>query len=272
MTGWFFHLIYQIVLLIYIDVVYLNMKKDAQNKYIVKTNVHLLIALAACLIYPMYTDGRQIIFQKQHYFREAANYINLLQIILGYVSIVQQYYQDPVELIPKTVMIITVITSLMKQFFYMRVVAKFSYIVTMMVNVIIDLSTFLVFFLILVFMFSLVFDVIAKNDAPEYHNLPPFAGNLLTTMRLALNDFDFGILANPEKPLNTKQHILFWTVWCLMVALSSLIFLNFIIAEVSNSYKKVRVRINELVLRERATLIDEIEKLKGESYINSHKA
>ena len=115
-------------------------------------------------------------------------------------------------------------------------------------------------------MFSLVFDIIAKNEASEYHNIPAFAGNLLTTMRLALNDFDFGILYNPNKKLNVKQHVLFWTVWCLMVALSSLIFLNFIIAEVSNSYRKVRIRINELVLKERATLIDEIENFKGPKY------
>jgi len=44
-----------------------------------------------------------------------------------------------------------------------------------------------------------------------------------------------------------------------MVALSSLIFLNFIIAEVSNSYGKVRVRVNEEVQRERANLINAVE-------------
>jgi hypothetical protein len=133
-------------------------------------------------------------------------------------------------------MIITVVTSLMKQFFYMRIRKSFSYIVTMMANVIKDLVVFMVFFFILVFMFSLVFDVIAKNAGPEYQLISPFFANFLTTLRLALGDFDFGILSNPDRPLNTKQHILFWIVWCLMVALSSLIFLNFIIAEVCNSY------------------------------------
>ena len=242
------------------------MDRDENGKYIVKTNVHLLYALAVCLVYPIYTDGMQICANGFSYFREAANYVNLLQIIMGYASIFQQYYEDPVYLFPKIIMIITVITSLMKQFFYMRIVGSFSYIVTMMVNVIKDLTVFLVFFMVLVFMFSLVFDVIAKNAAAEYHNLPPFVGNLLTTMRLALNDFDFGILANPDRPLNTRQHILFWIVWVAMVGLSSLIFLNFIIAEVGNSYRNVRIRINELVQRERATLIDEIENLNGKKY------
>ena len=144
-------------------------------------------------------------------------------------------------------MIITVLLSLLKQFFYMRIVGGFSYIVTMMVNVVKDLTVFLVFFVIMMVMFSMIFDIIAKNEAAEYHMISPFVGNILTTMRLALNDFDFGILHNPKKKLNTKQHIMFWISWVLMVILSSLIFLNFIIAEVSNSYKKVRIRIDELV-------------------------
>jgi len=101
-------------------------------------------------------------------------------------------------------MILTVITSLGKQFFYMRVIESFSYIVTMMQNVIRDLVVFLVFFAVLVFMFSMIFDVIAKNDALEYHNISPFFGNILTTLRLALGDFDFGVLDNPNRPLNSK--------------------------------------------------------------------
>ena len=168
-------------------------------------------------------------------------------------------------------MIITVVTSLMKQFFYMRIMKAYSYIVTMMTNVIKDLVVFMVFFFILVFMFSMIFDVIAKNDAPEYLMISPFFANILTTLRLALGDFDFGIISNPKKELNTKQHILFWIVWCIMVALSSLIFLNFIIAEVSNSYGKVRVRVDEEVQKERANLINEVEGLMSKKYKEKNK-
>ena len=152
----------------------------------------------------------------------------------------------------------------------MRIYPSCSYIVTMMVNVVIDLSKFACFFFILVGYFSLIFDVIARNEAPEYHNIPPFAANMLTTLRLALGDFDFGILTNPHRPLNTRQHILFWVAWCSMIVMSMLIFLNFIIAEVSNSYQKVRVRINELVQRERAGLVDRIETLRTEAYKKNH--
>ena len=152
----------------------------------------------------------------------------------------------------------------------MRVFESFSYIVTMMINVVKDLVVFLLFFSVLVFMFSLIFDVIAKNDAAEYHNVPAFVGNLLTTFRLSLGDFDFGVLDNPDKPLNTKQHILFWGIWSLMVCASLLIFLNFIIAEVSNSYGKVRERVDEEVQKGRASLISDVESTIGQEFRDKH--
>ena len=74
----------------------------------------------------------------------------------------------------------------------------------MMANVIRDLIVFFVFFIVLTFMFSLIFDVIAKTDAPEYYLIAPFVGNYITTFRLALGDFDFGLLNNPKRELNTK--------------------------------------------------------------------
>ena len=50
----------------------------------------------------------------------------------------------------------------------MRIVQQFSYIVTMIMSVVKDLQVFMLFFTILILMFSMVFDVIAKNDAAEY--------------------------------------------------------------------------------------------------------
>lgn len=45
----------------------------------------------------------------------------------------------------------------------------------------------------------------------------------------------------------------------MMVIFSALIFLNFIIAEVSNSYQNVKTNIDSLIYRERAKLVMEAE-------------
>lgn len=49
-----------------------------------------------------------------------------------------------------------------------------------------------------------------------------------------------------------------------MVIFSSLIFLNFIIAEVSNSYANVKENIDAMIYKERAQLINEAEDILSE--------
>jgi len=104
-------------------------------------------------------------------------------------------------------------------------------------------------------MFSLVFSILAVNRSEEYNHIGHFMGNVFTTLRLSLGDFDFSILQDPAYPLTPAEHIIYWTNWVIMVIFSLLIFLNFIIAEVSNSYAIVKQDIKALVYKERAKLI-----------------
>lgn len=167
------------------------------------------------------------------------NYIDILNIILGYWNIYNQLYVGTLELTTKLVMIGLILVCLMKLFFFMRIIERFSYIVTMIIEVFSDLRAFLTFYAILIVMCSLIFDVIAVNPAGEYGKIGPFAGNLFATLRLSLGDFDFGVLAETDAKkgaLDVNQHLLYWVVWLCLVVFSALIFLNFIIAEVSNSY------------------------------------
>jgi len=158
----------------------------------------------------------------------------------------------------KIVMIVVVYTSLIKTFYFMKIVQQFSYIVTMITSVIVDLRIFLLFFVVLILNFSMVFDVISRNNSDEYRKVGPYVGNLLSTLRLSLGDFDFSLIEDKEL---TKQHVLFWVTWVIMVIFSSLIFLNFIIAEVSNSYQKVKESIDSQIYKERATLVAEAEDI-----------
>jgi len=118
-----------------------------------------------------------------------------------------------------------------------------------------DLKVFMIFFLILIFMFSLVFDVISPNaEADEYKQIGYFLGSIFTTLRLSLCDFDFRVL-DEKNNLSSYEHYMFWVSWVVMVIFSALIFLNFIIAEVSNSYATVKQDIDALIYKERSTLI-----------------
>lgn len=89
-----------------------------------------------------------------------------------------------------------------------------------------------------------------------------FTRNVITMLRLSLGDFspDFSLIQYRNLEYR-MEHNLFWIVWIIMVIFSALIFLNFIIAEVSASYDKVKQNIDRLIYKERAILINEAEDI-----------
>jgi len=144
-----------------------------------------------------------MIKQGRDYFADGWNYLDMTHITMGYVNIVCQYFLGTWELTTKIVVLYVILVCLLKTFFFMRIVKKFSYIVTMINMVFRDLLVFLLFYLIQITMFSLLFDVISKpantkdeDDLPnsEYRHIGPFMGNFLTTVRLSLGDFAFEVL------------------------------------------------------------------------------
>lgn len=76
-------------------------------------------------------------------------------------------------------------------------------------------------------------------------------------MRFSLGDFDFeavGYLSNFDQNV-------FYVTWVFIVFLTCIIILNFVIAEVNQSYEKVNLNVNEQILREKVNLIAESEDM-----------
>lgn len=113
-----------------------------------------------------------------------------MHISLGYSNCILQTQIGTCRIFTKTILIIVIFLLLVKTFFFMRIFRSFSYIVTMIINVVIDLQVFLLFFAILVVMFSLVFDVLNRNMSNEYNHMSFFTRNVLTMLRLSLGDFE----------------------------------------------------------------------------------
>ena len=191
----------------------------------------------------------------------------VLHIVLGLLNVYCQFSLGTHKLIPKIVMITVILINLMKCLFFMRIVKQFSYIVTMILTVVSDLKAFLGFFFILNTMFSMIFDVIAKTRVHEYKYIGAFAGNWINTLKMAFADFNLAVVVthDPLYELNTQEHYLFWFIWFICILLSALIFLNFIIAEVCNSYAKVKTNLEALIYKERAALIQESETVMNNS-------
>ena len=132
----------------------------------------------------------------------------------------------------------------------------------MLKQVLIDLRVFLYFYSIIIFMFSMMFAVIGidnetlpgklheyyleKSGDPyrnrtelypseDYQMVPLLVGFIITLIRLSIGDF----MMDGVPFLSMKEQVLYWTVWILAVFISNIIFLNFIIAELSNIYAKI---------------------------------
>lgn len=130
---------------------------------------------------------------------------------------ISQNTTESFEFHNKLLMTVIMLMQISKTFFFLRIFESLSFLVTMIYRVMSDLKVFLLFFSILIVLFAMVFAVIGvgntnvpgdlqdfanaidagEEDEPEnfpyeeYEHIGLFAGNILTTLRIALGDFDF---------------------------------------------------------------------------------
>ena len=82
----------------------------------------------------------------------------------GVANIVLAWKLNPDHLACKITMIVLLLMQLLKSFFYLRIFDSFSYIVTMISQVMIDLRVFMSFYVILIFVLSLIYAVIGLGN------------------------------------------------------------------------------------------------------------
>ena len=111
----------------------------------------------------------------------------------------------------------------------------------MIVNVIIDMNIFFLYFFIQVLFFSLTFAIVCKHDYGSYRMLTPLMGNFIFGFRLSLGNHEFTTFQRPE--MEGTDKIMFWIIWVMMILFTALIFLTFVIARVSDSYTTVNMFI-----------------------------
>lgn len=241
------------------------------------------------VVYPTYYDFTQMYKSGlSDYFSEFGNWFDMIYIISCISNVILQQREYSQAFHVKIVMTIIFLMQIYKTFFFIQIFESYSYIVTMIFNVVADLSVFILFFFIKIFIFSQIISVIGLAN-PNIHNEPGvrindfkrfvafsdriedemerpempgeeyaaldslFLSNIMNVLRISLGDFDFSALGF----LSDAEVLLFWAIWFLILLFSNIIFLNFIIAEASASYEKVKDKIDAEVYKSRAKLISE---------------
>ena len=108
------------------------------------------------------------------------------------------------------------------------------------------------------------------GDLPgaEYFYLGQLASNFLNTVRMSIGDY-----ANlpAAASLTYTSNIVYWFIWLATVIVTCVIFLNFIVAEASNSYNEVSEYLEEFIQKQKADLTQEAEGVYPERFKEEEK-
>lgn len=132
--------------------------------------------LSVGIIYSTLYDGTQMIrIGLGEYLKDAWNALDCLYIFTGIAQVIIHRVLGPFHIACKITMIIVVSLAVMKTFFYLRIFDRLSPIVTMLTRVTKDLMNFLLFFIILIFGFSMITSILGLGNIE-------IDGNFKTTM------------------------------------------------------------------------------------------
>lgn len=74
-------------------------------------------------------------------------------------------------------------------------------------------------------------------------HLPVWIKQILSVLRMSLGDFDFA----ESTLVSPIQNYMFWLTWLILVIITCIVFMNFIIAEVSSSYSSVQKSVKGFI-------------------------
>ena len=269
----YLHFLYLTCLLIYYVEVYLTgektfslegwaVKKELElSERIVWAN-YILVGFSA--IPAIYELTQAVTGGFADYITQFQNMLDILYIVstlgMGYLHYEQGEGKfGPYHWLSKMSTLLVVVLAIRRLFSYLRIYKTFAPIVTMLNNVVWDLRIFVTFYIIMTILFSLMFSVLGLGnprvpgnyrqsyvdpngnlDGEHPYEVYKFVGtlvaNIVETFKLSLGDYSIiGLCGYLEK----EDNILFWFLWFLVLISTLIIFLNFLIAEASNSYNVV---------------------------------
>ena len=206
------------------------------------------------IIYPFIYDSIQLYKSGWDYFKDSWNYTDLAFTWSGVINIFFKFLiKEQDDLRQVISMSVVILLALVKLMYFLRIFDSLSYLVTLIKQVIIDLKSFMLFYVIICFMLSLIIGTLGFQNFTkrpemweemqenweypgiEYMYLGRLVGNIISVIRMSIgdNNFDASIYLDPS------TNIVFWIIWILTLYVTCIIFLNFIIAEACESYQRV---------------------------------
>ncbi len=166
----------------------------------------------------------------------------------------------------KSVKFLIILALFIKLIFYLRIFETFSFLVSMLENVVIQLKSFLIFFMIVVIAFSCFIQVLLPESSSSYEGTA-FFPYIMLSLRTAMGDYTFDSYKAQEMKGIT------WVTWLFLMIMGNIVFMNFIIAVIGDSYQSSMAKKVSQTYRLKVPFIVEIEKqLNKQESIDQVKA
>ena len=276
--GMIMHVFYTAILVIYVIEFYLPDLGDTDKEW-----GPILLILG--IVYPLYYEIFQLCKQGvTSYFSDLQNYSDIVYIWGSVANFFLQHIYGPYHIVCKLLMIVIILQVLLKTFSFMRIFESLAPIVVLMQNVFYDLRIFMLFYVILLAIFCQAFAVLglgadyqqlygigeekrmlkAKSKASggaskgtdidgdqqenvfmeEYQAIGLHLAEFVWTFRLSMGD---NALIEASRGLPKAEGNIFWILWIIGVIITSIVFLNFIVAEASSSYAIVTKTLEKII-------------------------
>jgi hypothetical protein len=154
-----------------------------------------------------------------------------------------------------------ILLAFLKANFYLRIFDGFSFLVSMLLGAFLDLRYFLAFFGFVILTFSLMLFVLVPQAYGHYSTSLSY---FIIALRTSLGDNDMNDYSalEPEEEASSAAAVsgITWFVWVLIMVVGNVVFMNFIVAVVSESYEKCmqsqviekyKLRVEMILERER---------------------
>jgi hypothetical protein len=284
MLGFFMHCVYVIVINVYVSLCYLKENEDEDQARI------YVILLAVGIFYPWLYDFMQMARALTDYFTDPWNYADMIYTYGSIANCVIQIVYGPFHQASRILMCIIILLLLVKTFFFLRIFATLTPLVVMLTSVFGDLRPFMLFYTILIIMLGQLYCILGLGNVMhkdtkfssqykdkyektlqtgeishisgmpgvEYYHVGLHIGEILWTLRISIGD---NSAIGPATVLDPVENIIFWVCFFITVFASNIVFLNFIVAEASNTYAKVTETLEATIWMERSSLIAEAEEM-----------
>ncbi|CDW78074.1 wd-40 repeat protein [Stylonychia lemnae] len=241
--------------------------QDERNQWIMISNKILSILI---LLYFLMHEIKQAQL-KDGYLKELWNLFDFslifVYVFMNFIEFLTDYQNILIVL-----QILIVVLSFIKVNFFLRIYDNFSFLVTMISSVFADIKYFFGFFIIFIVQFGLILSILFQDQwIEEYDNISSIS-YFLMAFRISSGDFN----TDGYKDQQSYLVIITWIIWIVAVLVLNVVFMNFIIAVISESYERImqkqvaeQFRVKVQLIAERELYFKE-DDLQNRQYFPHH--